>query len=717
MTETLRVLLVLEAVGLAALPLAVVALGRFAGGWAAAFAKPVGFVALGWLVWAGGRAGVPNDTPLVVGACAGLALAGLATWPLARRRGLEPRRWLAMEGLAVVAFLACALFNAFEPAVWGTEKPMDMAILATTIESPAYPPADPWLAGADLNYYYLGHLAAGVLVRLSGVELTAGYNLALAAVFAMLVVSVFAVGAAAGGRRPRLGGTAAVVMVALAGTVEGGLAVLRHDGPLAGFDWFGGARVIPGTINEFPAFSFLLGDLHAHVVSLPVTVVALAAVLQVAVHGPPRGLVRRPVETVVTALTIGALYAMNSWALPVAAGLFAAALAVWARQTGGWGRAAVHGGAVGALALLLVLPFVLEFEPNARGTGLVGERAELSDFLRDHAGIYGALLWALAAPFALRLQQARHPERVIVWGTAGALVAIFLLAEADLAGAGILAGLIAVAVGALLTRGIGRPERAMWLLAAGGLTCLLAPELVYVRDEFQGGELFRMNTVFKMGYLAWLLLALAAAAAVAVVPARLPRKAAVGWLGGLGVLVVLGLVYTVGASYARKDAFRDLPSLDGMAWLATSAPGDPPAIRWIRENVPRGAVVLEAVGDDYSGFGHARISTYTGRPTVLGWPGHELQFGHDAGNRAQEVERIYTSTDEAEVRRLLDRYDVRYAVVGPLERTDYGDAATLTSVGRLVFEREGTAVYEIPAGEQQPPPADDASPPALGGGG
>jgi uncharacterized membrane protein len=171
----------------------------------------------------------------------------------------------------------------------------------------------------------------------------------------------------------------------------------------------------------------------------------------------------------------------------------------------------------------------------------------------------------------------------------------------------------------------------------------------------------------------------------------------IAWAVGLLVALALAAVYPVAGTYARKGGFSDSPSLGGLRWLSDSAPGDPPAIEWLRENAARGSVVLESVGDDYSAFGHARISTFTGLPTVLGWPGHEVQWAHDPGSRRADVDRLYRTTDAAEARGLLERYDVRYVVVGPIERTDHGEAgvAKWDSLGRRVFDREGTAVWEL----------------------
>jgi uncharacterized membrane protein len=136
------------------------------------------------------------------------------------------------------------------------------------------------------------------------------------------------------------------------------------------------------------------------------------------------------------------------------------------------------------------------------------------------------------------------------------------------------------------------------------------------------------------------------------------------------------------------------------------SPGDVRAIDWLRAHTAGDATVLEAFGGDYAEFGNARISVYTGRPTVMGWQGHEIQWSHPLGTRARDVEAMYKGSDPATVKALLDRYRVRYAVVGPLERTTYGAAAVLQSLGRKVFDEQGTAVfrYTPPPEPRQPAP-------------
>jgi uncharacterized membrane protein len=311
--------------------------------------------------------------------------------------------------------------------------------------------------------------------------------------------------------------------------------------------------------------------------------------------------------------------------------------------------------------------------------------------------IYGVLAWAILAIYASRVLTAPRPLRVAAWSAVLGAFALSLLAPLDLAGVAALLSLTAVAVHALLSGRLDAPERFLWLLVAGGVSCLLISELVYVRDEFQGGPMYRMNTIFKLGFQAYLLLAVAAACALPWAGRWLPRRAWGVWAAVGAVLLLLGLVYPYAGNYAKRAGFSRTPTLHGLGWLGERAPGDVAAIAWLRENASPEAVILEAVGPDYSAFGHARISTFTGRAAVLGWAGHQLQWGHDVGSREADVSELYTTTDVATARSLLSRYGVTHVVSGPIERTDYGDAglAKWDALGRRVLEREGTTVWRI----------------------
>jgi hypothetical protein len=189
------------------------------------------------------------------------------------------------------------------------------------------------MAGEDLNYYYLGHLMAAGLVHLSGVAPDVGYNLAVATFFVFSVAAAFGLALALG--RSVAAGLWGVALCIVAGTIGSGLELVRDGGPLRSYDWFGASRVIKGTINEFPSFSFTLADLHGHVMAIPFSLLALGFGLQLALAGPPPP--PRPqaaLELAVAAIAIGTLYAINAWSFPVIAGLVALGALVRMREAG-----------------------------------------------------------------------------------------------------------------------------------------------------------------------------------------------------------------------------------------------------------------------------------------------------------------------------------------------------------------------------------------------
>jgi YYY domain-containing protein len=726
-TEALRFWALIELIGLGAAPLAAVLLARLPGA-GLGLGKPLGLLLVTWLVWLGGSTTlIPYGTGSAVGWIALVCALGLLAWvPVwqgrrARARG-EPRgriarwRWRRLvarapepdplrarlfwgaEAVFIVAFAAMTLLVAYSPDVWNTEKPMDMAFLNAANRADTFPPEDPWMAGADLNYYFLGQLAMGIVVKVGAIGPDEGYNVAVAALFALTAAAVFTVGATiwAAARGPRgavRAGVGAVALVVVGGNLEGARLLVADGGPLREYDWFAASRVIEDTITEFPWFSFLLGDLHAHVLALPFTLLALAFALQVALAGPllaPRG--RALLEGGGAALALGFLYAVNSWSYPVIAGLLVLAAVPWLRdvRSARWLLLVLAGSA------LLMLPFHLSFDPAARGIGVVDEGRGFAAWARDELLLFGTLAGFAALAFAGRLLATRRPGRNAAWIAVAALFAGSLLAALEYAHVALLAIALLVALHALARA--APAERLVWLPLAGGIACLLGPELLYVRDEFDDGPLYRMNTVFKLGYQAWLLLGLAAIGALAFAGDWLARRRLRWTLLALAALLAAGaVVHPVAGTYARKDGFTRAPTLDGLGWLRDRAPGDPGAISFLNDAAADGEVVLEAVGDDYSAFGHARISTFTGLPTVLGWPGHELQWGHDAGTRRADVERMYESPTTEGARELLDRYDVRWVVVGPIERAEYGDGGVgkWDSLGRRVYDSDDTTVWRL----------------------
>ncbi len=717
MLDALVFWLLAVAIGLIGLPFAGLMFGRLPGG-GLAFARPVGLLVIAYPLWllVGIHAVSYGRTAAAVAAVATSVVAvALGSRILRPYRGrplpLPVRLWLVGEVLFMLCFAGWALLRSFAPEVLQTEKPMDMAIVNAIDRSGSFPPHDPWFSGAHLNYYYFGHYINAFLIRLTGIDPAVGYNLGVALFFALTATTVYGVASALylalrrGGDAPNraLAAGLAAAGFAVAGNLAGAFRYLHHPSRIGDYNWFLPSRVIPNTANEFPFFSFLLGDLHAHVLAAPFALTALAFALQVCLSGPRLGRGTLTAsrawaagELVLGALVLGVLYAINSLDYPTAAVIAALSVVLWAlARPSDWLRTLVWGVVWIGGSFVLVLPFWQDFTPTTDGIGVVRDRTNFSTFLKDEFLIYGLALWVIVALLARRR---RVPVRYLVWGTVAATIGLVLLSPAKLANLVIALGLPAVALFFSLAGERPQAERFLWLIVAIGIALAGIGEFVYIRDSFDATPSFRFNTVFKAGYQAWMLLAVAAGCVLAWNYERLRGWTGRIWKTGLACLVVLALVYPIVGSYSRSGGFSGTPTLDGMAWLDRAAPGDAAAIDWLHKHAPRSATVLETVGPDFDPAGAARVSTFTGLPTVMGWAGHEIQWGHDPGRRPADVATIYGTRNLDRARALLRRYSVRYVFVGSLERRRY-PARALAKFGRLgkvVFSRRGTSVYQLP---------------------
>ena len=165
----------------------------------------------------------------------------------------------------------------------------------------------------------------------------------------------------------------------------------------------------------------------------------------------------------------------------------------------------------------------------------------------------------------------------------------------------------------------------------------------------------------------------------------------------LSLLLAASFYYTAGAILDRSAESAGARTLDGLAFLQESAPGEYAAIQWLRDEAEPGRII-EAVGDDYTGYG--RISAATGRPALLGWKGHEIQWrgSHQAfAGREEAIAAIYSGQDPAEARRLLERYQVRYVYLGHRELQTYGvsQLPQYAHFLKTAFHQDGVIIYEL----------------------
>ena len=800
MLDALSWFFAIEALGLLAFPVAF-ALFRHLPDRGYTLAKPAALVLFSYILWLLGLTQVVPNTQWTIAAilCAGAGIAVLLAWRQATgiRQFLKTNwRTLVAAELVFIGFFGLWLWTVSEaPAINHTEKPMDFGFLNAVLQSRFFPPEDPWLAGSPVSYYYFGHFMMAFITHLTGVASSVGYNLGVAVVPALAAAGAFGLVynlARMSGATAKTGlvfGAAAPLLVLLAGNLEGALEFVKTqdwagdgfwawagikglEGPAdagGGFPdgywwWFRASRVIDTlvdgqsldyTITEFPMFSFILGDLHPHVTSLPFVFLGLGLALNL-YRSPDalglRWLRRHPWQVLGLGLFLGALAFINTWDLPTMAALLGAVmlLKAWRDEEGDLGRAALTAGAVFtpvvALSVVFFVPFYLDLDSQASGILPLTGVATRPFLLFLVMGLFLVLTLAFIFRQAFELPRSSPGEPsaaslvvvvalapILLWLAAASLVSFAAdgvgAALDDIGRRAVLAVPGAIIVGAA---GFCAFRRARWgpdpaafvlTLTALGFFLLMGTELYYVVDSF-GGAYRRMNTVFKTYYQAWWLLGIAGTYAIyylwshpvavhrASGPTGLravanwgPTTATAGRYLGAGILALLlaaSFYYSVGAVVERTGVLGPYHTLsdntlDGLAFVRQSVPGEYAAIAWLRDEAPRGRIV-EAVGDDYSEYG--RISSSTGLPTVLGWKGHELQWRGSAAafsGREEAVRRIYTSDDPAEVRRLLETYGVMYVYLGHREIRSYGvsNLAHLAQVLKPVFRQGNVIVYEM----------------------
>ncbi len=647
-------------------------------GWAAG--RTLGLVMVAFPAWWAGVAGVGawrgvGAALIIVGAVAGAA-------DIVRRRP----DWRAVAQAETVFLVAAALviwLRLPRPEILQQEKLMDLGIFASLLRAEAFPPPDMWLAGEGLPYYYWGAVPWTVPLALSRIPLDVAYNLVVGAIGGLAACLLWALGRRAGGSHAA--GWIAVGIGLFAGTANGVRQVIAGVG-IGSLDLWQASRQVPDTITEWPLFTLWLGDLHPHLLSIPLALATLLVAWQVGSRGP------RPAPVAVTAVLLGVTWAANPWAMPPT--LVAAALVMlcgdgvwhWPDREG-WPRwAAMVVVAVGGW--LATVPFHLSFHPPFQGIGAVFAWTRPLHLLVWGAVLLVPVVAAASALLVVRFGTGRRGAAMAAAFTAVALVGASASGRPTLV---MLSALLAVLTVAAIT-GPPHPTKPAIALAALGVFLLAVPEVVYVVDSY-GDTLHRMNTVFKCYIQAWVLLAVAAPA---LIPIGFRRRSS--RVAAAVVLVVMALPHPLGM--VVQPVTGRAVGLDGLAWMD---PADRAIVRHLRDQ-SRHVAIVEAVGGAYTEY--ARISSASGVPAVLGWTNHELVWRGrgvtaETDRRRRLVDEIYQSGDPERVAAAVAQTPADLVVIGALEMRDFSalQLDAVRAAGEVVFDEAGGQLVRFAAPE------------------
>jgi YYY domain-containing protein len=761
------------------------------------FARSLGLLLWGYVFWLFASFHLAQND--IGGLLLGLVIVGgLSVWAFINCRSeisvwLQENRRLILtaESLFLLLFGFMAFVRSANPEIVGTEKPMELMFINGIMNSPMFPPRDLWLSGYSISYYYFGYVMASMLALFTGVPATAAFNLMIALIFTLSALGAYGIlyNLLANSRTSNvesqvssplssvLFSLLAPLFLLIVSNVEGFLEVLHVRGffwreganfwtwldipelrdaptqtaawaPDRFWWWWRASRVIQdyelnGTfrevIDEFPFFSYLLGDLHPHVLAMPFNLLAIAVALNI-FFGGWRGRIDlffgelriSKAGFFTIALVLGGLAFLNTWDILIAGALIVFSYALTRVSESGWGWERVEdvlllGFPAVLTAFVMYLPFFIGFDsqlggviPNfmfpTRGAQLWVMWAILfiplfayliylwrngmpANWRTSWFTALGIVIVLLAAMFAIGLIALRFkPDMILpVIQAQGTDVSTFIADSMvrRLSYIGSLVTLLALLIPALafLFRSERNSSGFVLLMIALGALLILGPEFLYLRDNFG----YRINTIFKFYYQAWIVLSLAAAYGIILLFRSLRDVANVAFSLVFALVLLIGLTYPVLSIFNKTNNFKPPAgfTIDDFDRVQRENPDEAAAINWLR-SAPDG-VVAEAVGGAYSSYG--RISIYTGLPTVLGWGNHEGQWRDQAlqGTRTEDIQTLYVTNDWQTSQDIIDRYKIRYVYVGNLERSTYRvNEEKFNRFLKLVFQQGSASVYEVP---------------------
>lgn len=501
-------------------------------------------------------------------------------------------------------------------------------------------------------------------------------------------------------------------------------------------------------IDEFPFFSFLLADLHPHVLVMPFSLMAVALALNVYLANPTnRFKIFRlkfeidPLLIGLGAIVFGGLAFMNLWDFPIYVAIFSAAYMMRMIKLEGWSwmhlvKFILLGIILGVLGVLAYIFFFIGFSSQAGGI--------LPNVINPSNGLQ---LLVMFGPFAviifLYLLMESSKRKLADWlrGSLVSVVLMFGLFVLSIAFLYLIAKpmnnvlmvYMAPDVVSLVSEGLSRRllewdgwvgltiflglALVNWLpsfkkkeeedkklsgkvfvlmMILFGLLAIIGPEFFYLRDSFG----YRMNTVFKFYLQGWLLLSISAAYGAALLILRAKKIYLFIILPILAITIGIGLVYPYTAIEEKISQFQSQDvaefSLDGTDNGYYLSDDEHIAIDWLK--TAELGTLVEAVGGSYSTF--ARVSTNSGQPALIGWVFHEYQWRgsyDEIGSREPDIRTLYSAKSVQELRSILNKYNIRYVYLGKLEFRTYDIQKAVFDNGlNLVFESGDVYIYESP---------------------
>ena len=721
--------------------------------------KPIGLLINGLLVWLLTSLNFLSFSRLPIYLCL-ISVMFFSFFILIKQRetliSFIKSKWkliLTFELLFLISFIFFLIIRALNPDLWhpfrGGEKPMDFAYLNAIIRSTKMPPFDPWLSSGYLNYYYYGHYLIAYLIKATGLEPSIAYNLTIPLLFGFSVVTLTSLiwnikpysKTIFGKTNPLFisfisGFT--ILTVLLIGNLESLLQIISkiketvsQRVPFGSFNYWSASRMMPSNsegheITEFPFFTFLFADLHAHLIVIPFMLVSLSTFLAIINHKQNSPKFSLFSLYIISSIIIGSIWAINTWDIPTQIILLSGIILF--SDLKNHSDSVLKTGLKSILKIILILSFsfiiFFPFHSNFVAPNIGLELSKYQSPIQNFLAIFSIPIFIIIWIFCAISIFPGEPRNLVPKKTL--LILVGILSFLSIATLMILSKYITLlfilfliifwiySLKYLILKYKNSPLNFMfffWYLGLIGLLILGGVELITLREDIG-----RMNTVFKFYIQAWILINISCSFFLGKIlsfeAVAIDQKIIkICFTTTLLVLTISCFSYTILGTKARiNDRFSSTtPTLDGTIFMEESTYKDPLgditlkydllAIEWLNLNLKGSPIISEANTPLYR-WG-SRISVYTGLPTIIGWDWHQTQqrnkYKEQIKIRKNDLNLIYSTPDLKISLDLLKKYHAQYIYVGKLEKLYYPQEG-INKFNSLnsIYKNQEVTIFEIP---------------------
>ncbi len=638
---------------------------------------------------------------------------------------------ISYELIFLFSLFLLAFIRGQNPEIFSLEKFMDFGFVNSILKTKYFPPKDIWIISNNpqtpyyINYYYFGHLMTAVLTKLSGIPSYISYNLMIATLFALSFTTsislasnlVYKINPKANISKLFIIGILIASLINLGGNFQllyiftkgydkekppiplwdksitysadelKFLLEENHMNPLTVAQkimrnsnyWFAEAtRFIPFTIHEFPSYSYIVADLHGHLLDIPNVLLIIALILVFFLFYDKKIQSKfKYAFSIIFGFFISVAYMTNASDSLVYLGLIFF-LALFLLKTNRLIEKIIFILLTTLSFLIFSLPFNTYFISFVKGIGINCPNDLIINLAKNLNNNTTLEIYNLG-PFVV---EPKNCQKTPVW--------MFLIIWGHLLIYSALTGYY------LIKNKKRKVLKFMFILIPYNLWLILFAEFFYFKDIYPAH--FRANTLFKLGYQAYIMLSLIFAIGSYYLFSKLKTTSLttsaielfLKFIGSLTILIVL--FYSLIGFPSIYGNLEKTPNLDGRLWMKTdqsdkNLSGDLEIIEFLNK-LPNQPNILEASGDSYTEY--ERISAYTGLPTLAGWLVHEWLWRGDFEEislKVNETKLIYTSNDLALTKNLLSKYKIEYVIVNQLEREKYPELneEKFQKLGKLVF--------------------------------